>query len=102
MSFKTKSRPQLQKHIRELAKDSANVFITVHASKRMKERKVLSSEVYACLLAGSIRIAPEQDMKTGHLVCRMESYVAGRNLAACVALDDEDPTMLVVTVMVVG
>jgi hypothetical protein len=94
MSFKTKSRPQLQKHIRELAKDSANVFITVHASKRMKERKVLSSEVYACLLAGS--------MKTGHLVCRMESYVAGRNLAACVALDDEDPTMLVVTVMVVG
>ncbi|MDI1350669.1 DUF4258 domain-containing protein [Aquabacterium sp.] len=102
MSFKTKSRPQLQKHIRALAKDSANVFITVHASKRMKERKVISSEVYACLLAGSIRIAPEEDVKTGHLVCRMESYVAGRNLAACVALDDEDPTMLVVTVMVVG
>jgi hypothetical protein len=41
-------------------------------------------------------------MKTGHLVCRMERYVAGRNLAACVALDDEDPTLLVVTVMVVG
>lgn len=67
----------------------------------MKQRKINSSEVFVCLRNGTIRLTPEEDIKTGHLVCRMESYVAGRNLAACVALDDQDPTLLVVTVMVI-
>ena len=40
-------------------------------------------------------------MKTGHLICRMERCVCGRNLAVCVALDDDDPDLIVVTVFIV-
>lgn len=57
------------------------------------------TEVFECLRQGSIQLVPEEDMKTGHLVCRMERYVAGRNLAICAALDDEDPGLIVVTVI---
>lgn len=44
-------------------------------------------------------MAATQDMKTGHLICRMECYGASRNLAVCVALDETDPDLIVVTVI---
>ena len=96
-SFKKQSIPQLQKHIRETARHTENVFLTLHSKERMRKRKVLLDEVYECLRQGVISLAPEEDMKTGHLVCRMERYVCGRNLQVCVALDDDDPTLIVVT-----
>ncbi len=100
MTFKTQSRSQLQRHIRTTARDSSRVFISKHAAVRMRQRKVLDAEVYHCLQHGSILQEPEEDIKTGHLVCRMECYGASRNLAVCVALDDNDPSMIVVTVLV--
>ena len=93
-SFKKQSIPQLQKHIRETAQRTENIFLTLHS----KRRKVLLDEVYECIRQGIINRTPEDDMKTGHLVCRMERYVCGRNLEVCVALDDDDPTLIVVTV----
>lgn len=97
-SFKKRSIPQLQKHIRETARRTENIFLTLHSKQRMKKRKVLLDEVYECIRQGVINRTPEDDMKTGHLVCRMELYVCGRNLEVCVALDDDDPTLIVVTV----
>ena len=67
----------------------------------MRARKVLQSEIYECLREGVIALQPEEDMKTGQLICSMERYVCGRNLAVCVALDDDDPDLIVVTVFVV-
>jgi len=37
------------KRIRELAGNSANVFVVEHAKKRMKERHVTLSQVLECL-----------------------------------------------------
>lgn len=99
--FKKQSTPQLQKHIRETAKDTGMIFVTGHVKVQMKARSVLLNEVYECLREGVISIPPEEDIKTGHLICRMERYVCGRNLAVCVGLDDDDPNLLVVTVFVV-
>ncbi len=98
--FQRKTKLQLQRHIREVARNSAAVFVTVHAKQRMAQRKVLLNEVLECLRQGVIHLEPEADLKTGDLICRMERYVCGRNLAACVALDDDDPDLIVVTVLV--
>ena len=97
-SFKKQSIPQLQKYIRETAKNTANIFLTRHSKERMKKRKVLLSEVYECIQQGIISLIPEEDIKTNQLICRMERYVCGRNLQVCVALDDDDPSLIVVTV----
>lgn len=97
-SFKKQSAPQIQRHIREVAKQTEHIFLSSHAKVQMKKRKVLLEEIFECLRQGVIRLTPEEDMKTGHLVCRMERYVCGRNLEVCVALDDDDPDLIVVTV----
>ncbi len=100
-SFKKQSIQQLQRHIRVNSKLTELVFLSAHAQDQMRARKVLQSEIYECLREGVIALQPEEDMKTGHLICCMERYVCGRNLAVCVALDDNDPDLIVVTVFVV-
>lgn len=40
--------------IRELAQDTGNVFIEPHAKKRMRERNITPTQVYACLRKGVI------------------------------------------------
>ncbi|GAB3487640.1 hypothetical protein GCM10027399_01630 [Curvibacter fontanus] len=45
---------------------------------------------------------PEPNPCRGNLECRMKRYVAGRELAVIVALCDEDPDLVVVTVFSVG
>lgn len=77
------------------------VLITHHAKQQMAARKVIIAEIYECLREGVIALPPEEDLKTGHLICRMARYVCGRNIAVCVALDDADPHLMVVTVFVV-
>lgn len=99
--FAKLSKPQLQKHIRTAAKDSAAVFILAHAKARMRQRKVTLHEVLEILRCGVIQKTPEPNPAKGSLECRMEFYVAGRNCAAVVALDDDNPKLLVVTVMLI-
>ncbi len=97
--FGAKSTTQLQRHIRTVAKDSAAIFVLKHAKARMKERKISILEVYEILRSGLLQRTPEPNPSKGTLECRMERYVAGRNCAAVVALDDDNPNLLVVTVM---
>lgn len=92
------SNIQLQQKIRTIAKDSASVFLTSHAKKRMKERKLPMSCVLDCLRFGEIQRPPVEHAAKGSLECRMERYVAGEHIAVICALTDEDPTALVVTV----
>ena len=98
--FSKMSKRQLERYIRATCRNTALIFITRHASQRMAQRSVLAVEVYHCLQTGILNQEPEEDLKTGHLVCRMECFNAGRNLMVCVALDDEDPAVIVVTVIV--
>ena len=97
-TFQRKSKAQLAKHIRAVAKNTLSVFITDHAKKRMKERKVSSQEVYECLQMGQIVREPEVNQKKESLECRMERYVSGRQLGVIVALSDEDTDSIVVTI----
>lgn len=65
----------------------------------MRSRRISINEVYECLRNGVIRRAPEPNPSKGNLECRMERYVAGCECAVVVTLDDDDPDVLVVTVM---
>ena len=100
--FAGKSEAQIAKHIRTVAKDSLRVLFTKHVKARMKERKVGSPEVLDCIRNGTIRRAPEASQDGQSLECRMERYVAGRNLGVLVALCDEDPDIILVTVFWIG
>lgn len=101
-TLQKKPLAQLAGHIRALAQDSGAVLLTQHASTQMRKRKVSSAEVLECLRLGTLRRVPEPNPGKGSLECRMERYVAGRELAVVVALSDEDPDLLVVTVFSVG
>lgn len=96
--LKKQSKAQLAKHIRTVAKVTANVIITFHAKQKMKKRKVPLSMVYECLRLGQIHREPEENYEKGTLECRMERYCAGCNCAVIVALDDANPNLICVTV----
>lgn len=99
LAFRDMTNVQLQAHIRRMAKDSARVFFTEHAYERMARRSVSDWEVFVCLRQGVIERPPVQDRLKGTLKCTMEHFGSVRNLAVVVALDDEDPDVIVVTVM---
>ena len=101
-TFEKKSKAQLAKHIRTVAKNTGSVIITTHVSARMKQRKVSSQEVYECLQNGTIGREPEPNEDKGSLECLMERYVAGRQLGVIAAICDEDPDIVVVTVFKVN
>jgi Domain of unknown function (DUF4258) len=96
-----KSKAELAKIIRNTAKDTKTVIITIHVGARMRERKISAPEVYENLRLGTIRQEPEPNVRKGSLECRMERYIAGRNIAVVVALCDEDPDVIVVTAFIV-
>ena len=93
------SMAQLQRLVRERSGNPAAVFLTNHCRLRMKQRHVTLPLLFDVLRYGVMRRAPEPDTRHGSLVCRMEYFVAGRQLAAAVALDDDNPGVLVVTVI---
>lgn len=93
------SPPQLERLIRERSANSSAVFLTVHCRARMRQRHVTMALLLDVLRMGRLRRRPEPDPRHGSLVCRMEHFVAGRELAAAVALSDEEPGVLVVTVI---
>lgn len=98
--FGAKSVPQLQRHIRSIAADTGAIFITTHAKGRMRKRHVSVNEVFECLRTGTISRQPEPNPSKGSLECRMQRYIGGRECAVVVALCDEDPTLIVVTVLI--
>ena len=89
----------MQRLIRERSRDTSMVFLTVHCRVRMRHRHITWALLLDVLARGHIRHTPEPDTRHGSLVCRMEHFVAGRDLAAAVALSDDDPGVLVVTVI---
>ncbi len=88
-----------EKHFRTLARESASIRFSHHARTRMEQRAITVPMVLECLRSGVIRRPPEQNIKTGWHECRMERYVAGKNIAVIAAIDEADPTVLVVTVI---
>jgi hypothetical protein len=66
----------------------------------MKERQITRVLVFDVLQKGLIKRDLEIDMVTGYLKCRMERFVAGRELAIVVAVESDSATKgLVLTAM---
>lgn len=98
--FRLMSNAQLQAHVRKVAQDSGKVYFADHARLRMLQRGVNDMEVIMCLREGVIQRPPDIDAKSGETRVRMEHFGSSRNLGVVVALHDQDPDLLVVTVMV--
>lgn len=90
---------QLQRLIRQRCVDPGAVFLTSHCRLRMRQRHVSMALVLDVLRKGQLRRPAEPDPRHGSLVCRMEHFVAGRELAAAVAVSDEEPGVVVVTII---
>ena len=82
----TLSRPQALALVRELALESRNVVFSLHALKRMKQRKVTPQEAMACLLKGAIVEGPAMGFK-GNWELALERFGGGRKLRVVLAID---------------
>ncbi len=93
------TKQQATKLIREIALDSRNVIITTHAKVRMVERKISRQMVFECLRHGRIDRQPEPNVMKGSLECLMEHHVAGETIGVVAAIPEDNPGIIVVTVM---
>ena len=98
ITFLQMTKVQLQAHIRRLAQDSGRVFFTDHARLRMRERGVNDLQALECLRAGVLQRPPRR-FASGELRVRMDHFGSARNVSVVVSLDEQDPDVLVVTVM---
>jgi Domain of unknown function (DUF4258) len=90
---------QLERLIRGRAAQPMQVRLTVHALARMKLRQVLRDEVLEVLERGRIVGRPEPNLAHGALECRVQQFLAGREIAVVAAVSDDEPTVVVVTVI---
>lgn len=81
------------------AKDTGNVIFTLHARQRMRQRQINDPMVLEVLRLGSFAIAPEPDMRQPGLLCRMQRFVAGIQVAVVVYVEFPASGLVVVTVM---
>ena len=88
---------QIQRRIQHLSKDSANIFVTDHAKKCMKQRGVTIAMVFDCLRNGRIYRTPEPNDGKGNLECLMEHYCSGVQCSVVAAISDEAPDVICVT-----
>lgn len=85
--------------IRELAKNSLNVFVEPHAKKRMKQRKITLTQVLACLCLGVVDEPAHENIR-GNWKCTLRHQHAGDmvRLVAVLEKDDAGDWIAVVTV----
>ncbi len=85
--------------VRKLAQDTANVFIEPHARKRMRERRITRTQVYACLRSGVIDEAAHENIR-GNWKCTLRHHHAGDlvRVTAVVQRDENGDWIAVVTV----
>ncbi len=93
------SQRQIERHIRQSAKDSSNIVYTDHARQRMRQRLVNDPMVLEVLRLGVLALPPEPDMKHPGLLCRMQRFVAGMQVAVVVYVEYPSPDLAVVTVI---
>lgn len=65
----------------------------------MRERHVNNAIVLEVLRRGSFPIAPEPDLKHSGLLCRMQRFVAGQEVAVVVNVNYPRTDLVVVTVI---
>ena len=85
--------------IRELSADTENVFIEPHAKKRMKQRHITRTQVYACLRFGMIDEHAHENIR-GNWKCTLRHHHAGEliRVTAAIEKDEAGDWIAVVTV----
>ena len=72
--------------LRKIAEDSANVIFTQHARKRMIERKISTTQVFACLQSGVVSEPTALDIY-GNWKLTLAHRVSGNTMEVAVAID---------------
>lgn len=90
----------LRRRIAQLATDSANIVITPHARKRMRERHILLTQIQKVLLRGTMVESAHQDIH-GYWKCTLQLTVSGDSIKVAAALGEEHlrNKVIVITVM---
>jgi hypothetical protein len=87
--------------IRDIAQDSSRVVVTVHARKRMLQRRISRPQVLECLLKGQLAEGPALDIH-GNWTCTLRWRHAGDYIRIAAAIK-QDPAngrkVIVITVM---
>jgi hypothetical protein len=79
----------LQRLIREAAADTARVFLTPHVRKRMKERKIASTQIYECLRRGHVS-EPAHVNIYGNWQCTLTWRHAGDDVSVAAVLERDE------------
>ena len=86
----------MMRHIKRIAEDTANVYISSHARMRMKKRNIIQKHIYLCLQKGFVTEGPYRDKK-GDWRCNMTKVSAGIELTVVVTVKFEDKLLVVTT-----
>lgn len=90
---------QLRKRLAELSEDSARVQFSRHARQRMRQRKVIASQVLEVLRQGVV-VEPAHRNIHGNWQCTLERRVAGDLVKVAAALyEAEGDWVVVITVI---
>jgi hypothetical protein len=90
-----------RKLIKGIAEDSSRVIFTLHAEKRMCQRKITRTQVLRCLTHGRIVEGPAPSIK-GNQELKMEVMSAGEIVTVVAALERDNSGNYAVIITVFG
>lgn len=88
----------MEKRIRDLAKETKNIFLSDHAQERMWERDISDAEVFQVLRVGSIAGIPWREPETGERACKVVLRRRGSRAIGVVTILLTEDGLLVKTV----
>lgn len=92
----TLTAQQARTIIRDIAQDSARVFVIPHAKRAGRTRKIAFKQIIDCLLKGTISEGP-YIFVNGKWRCNVRRHAAGEEMT-CVVEFDWPKRLLIVTV----
>ncbi len=75
------------------------MVFTRHAQQRMRQRRINDPMVLEVLRMGRFALPPEPDLRRSGLVCRVQRFVAGKEVAVVVYVEYPQTDLVVVTVI---
>ena len=97
-------QPELTPHaalktIKDLAKNTDNVFLIPHAKQSMKKRQITLSQIIECLLKGTITEGPYHEIGADNWRVRMEYFSSGQCIKVIAELitNDNNEKIIVIT-----
>ncbi|MDD9984392.1 MAG: DUF4258 domain-containing protein [Gammaproteobacteria bacterium] len=92
------SHEDAQGRVRELARNTANIFWSEHAQQRMNERDIIMREALGTIRRGRVdgKIVPDGENRWKMTLRRR---FAGRTVKVVIAVSDHDDNLDVITVM---